>query len=245
MTIFKQLAYFSSHILRQTILYIFLALDVAGIAITYYSRLQLPTWLLVIIPIVAIFLAGFNIYRQGTADIRIVLIEENDPQYDCRNSVGNRKYNFKGKVSGHLFNFGPQSGVLEKISYKVGFNGIFDEYIISRMLMDCHVSPLFAGEIDFSKRNYQDKEIELPLVLKAGDIQPFTLILDLPISVSPNEESVIEVLNWLKFINLQITYTARQSDGIAIKEIKTDISTQFMFDAAVATEGGIQTFEIK
>jgi hypothetical protein len=205
----------------------------------------LPTWLLVIIPIVAIFLAGFNIYRQGTADVRIVFIEEKNPQYDCSNSLGNREYNFTGAVCGHLFNFGPQSGVLEKISYKVGFNGIFDEYILSRMLLACQVSPLLVGKVDPSEKKYLDKKIALPLVLKPSDIQPFTLVLDLSISVSLNEESILEILQWLKFINLKVTYVARQSDGVVNKDIKIDISAEPMFEAVLDTEGGIQSFQIE
>ena len=245
MNIFRQFTNFTLRILRQTILYILLALDLIGLVITYNSRIQLPTWLLTIIPIVAIFLAGFNIYRQGTADIRIDLIEEEDPQYYCNNLKGDRQYNFRGKINGHLFNFGSQSGVLETISYKVGFNDIFNEFVISRMFLACNVSPLLAGKVDPSDNNYVDKKIELPLVLKSSDILPFTLILDIRILVTPNEEFIWQVLDWLKFINLQITYTARQSDGIVTQEIKTNLSTQLMMDAAISSEGGIQTFEIE
>jgi hypothetical protein len=212
-------------------------------AITYYSQLQIPNWLLIVIPIIAILLACFNLYRQGTADVRMIFIEKLSPEYICNNSKGSREYNYVGAISGHILNYGPQSGVLEEISYEVGCNDIFDKYLLSRILIVNNLSPLLKGKVELSEKDDDDKIIKLPLALKSGDIQPFTLFINFTILVTQNENDVMDILQWLKLININVAYLIRQSDGIFRKKIKLAIPTDSMFDATIASEGGIQIFD--
>jgi hypothetical protein len=235
--------YFLSRILRQAIFYILFALDLLGVAITYYSQLQVPKWLLIVIPITAIFLACFNLYRQGTADVRMVFNEESSPKYICSNSKGSREYNYVGAINGHILNYGPQTGVLEEIEFEVGCNDIFDEYLLSRILIMNNLPHLLRGKVELSEKEYDEEIIKLPLVLKSGDIQPFTLFINFKILVAQNEDIVIDILQWLKLININIVYLIRQSEGISRKEIKLALPAGSMFDATLASEGGIQTFD--
>ena len=94
MSLLRQLGYFSLRMLKETVLCILLALDLVGFLLTYFTSLSLPSWLFGLIPVVAIFLASFNIYRQGTADARIVFLDQDNVEYDCVSSAGDPEYLF-------------------------------------------------------------------------------------------------------------------------------------------------------
>ena len=218
MTTLRHLLYFSLRLLREMILYIAFILELMGILITYFTSFKVPVLGLWLFPIIAIYLAAFNIYRKGAADIRIVFLDPKEAEFICSGGHEDICQEFSTALYGHFVNFGPQSGVIENIDSRFGLNGLYDAFVIRRLRIGIHLSPLIAGKasVHQSKERLTDKykgQIDFPLVLNPGTIQPFTMILKLYINTF-NSNEIADFIKWLKEIDVHFRYMARQANGV-------------------------------
>src|SRR5207253_3357824 len=111
MLVIRHMLYFSLRLFKEAILYMVLALDLAGLLVAYFTTIHLPNWFFWIIPILAIYAASFGIYRKGVADIRIIFLDPQDERFTCYGGYGDLEQAFNVAIHGHLVNFGPQAGV--------------------------------------------------------------------------------------------------------------------------------------
>jgi hypothetical protein len=214
MLIIKHLIDFSSRLLKETIIYWLLALDLAALLATYFTALHLPSWVFWTIPILAVFWGSFSIYRRGAADIRMVFREHKDVNFELTGGHEDLTQMFTGIIHGHIVNFGAHAGVLEEFSYVAGVNGIYDEFVIGHLRLHIELSPLLKKAPLYPHINFeQTDKIELPFVVNAGAIQPFSMKIVFAFS-SYIQDQIDKTIEWLKEINIRINYSVRQSDGV-------------------------------
>ena len=227
----RQLVYFSGRLVKDTLLLVLLGLDLIFMLVTYIASLAVPGWVFAIVPIIAIFLASFNIYRQGTADTRLEITEIPDSYSDwgCHASEDGREFRFKAAIHGHMMNFGPQVGIVEKLGAVVGFNGLFDPYVLRRMEYSAYLSRFYKRASEGLEG--ADQAIELPFVLQPGQVQPCSAFLHVSITTEERDEILIE-LRWLEQIDVKLNYEVRDGSGVEAKQVKFGIAAGEMGLAA-------------
>ncbi len=224
----SDLKYYSTQLLKESSFLAFFALDVIGLVISYFTNFTVPYWIFVLIFVLALFFGGFNIYRKGTADIRIEISDQPDSIL-CIHLTKDDLF-FDLTVSGYLVNFGLQSGILENIETYLWANNIKDDYALSRIYR-YKMFPLHKGKITpqlLHENKYPklDNLFEFPIALLPGNMEPFTLGLRLRIvtKFTQNKKEAFEdFIEWLDAYELSLCYTVRQNNGSYRRETRLKI----------------------
>ncbi len=231
----SDLKYYSMQILKESSFLVFLALDVIGVLIAYFANFTVPYWVFGLIFVLAVFFGGFNIYRKGTADIRIEISDQPDSLLCVNLTKDELLYDLA--ISGYLVNFGLQSGILENIVPYLWANNIKDDYVLSRIFR-YKTFPLHKGKINpqllhENKYAKSDNHFEFPIALMPGEIEPFTLGIRLRIvtQFTQNKKEAFEdFVEWLDTYELSLCYTVRQSNGSYKRETQVKIPKSILSD---------------
>lgn len=212
------------------------AFDVIGVLVTYYTELNIPYWVYIALFVVAIFWGGFNIYRQGTAEIRIEFSKRSKlPECIC---LSNEDLMFDIAIPGYIANFGPQSGILESVTGYLYSNHITDAYVLNR-IYTYQVLPIHKGNISphfFHEGTYKKsaEHFALPFVLTPSQIEPFTLGIRLRVfaKFAQDKDKALEgFIEWIKHLELSLTYVTRQSNGTQEQKTSVKIDPAIIKDA--------------
>jgi len=222
---FRQLKRFTQRLFKNTFLILLFLLDLVGLLVTYYSPITIPPWVLITILILAIFIGSFDIYRQGTTDISVIFILDNNPPFywyaeELPNSSDVRVLRFEVAFFGHIVNAGPQVCVVENVDYTFGVNGVYDTFLLHRAFLE------FGGplhRIGHEKPPIKPASNTIsPLVIQANGLQPFTVVFEF--KISQLSEATLEMLNWLREINVSGRYTFRNHYTREVTTITQDIT---------------------
>jgi hypothetical protein len=238
----KHLVDFSTKLFKEAILYWVLALDLIGLLTTYFTNFHVPSWIFWALPILAIFLGSFNIYRRGAADIRIIFRDLKAIKFEHTGGHEELTQMFTAIIQGHLVNYGLHAGVLEEISFDVGVNGIYDEFVIKHLNLGIEFSPLLKNtQLSVHSSYKKSDEIELPFVINAGFIQPFSLKVVFYIN-SYIQSEIEKTIAWLKQINFIVRYDVRQHDGVRNHKAGFALPTSSLEFAAEASKKSREKF---
>ena len=190
-----------------------------------------------IIPIIGLYIGSFNIYKRGTADIRISFPNIGQTKFKFWGGHDKLTQAFEAILTGNVANFGPQTGVLDECSSEIiSINEIEDKFILDKLDIGASISPLLPKKehVDWSPGSFQYTKIELPLVLGSGTIVPVCLKLHFEIT-QPYQEKIEEAAKWLKSIGIKIKYSVTQSDGRREESLVLMLSTKSL---EIAIEDG-------
>jgi len=225
--VLRQLAYFSRRMFSQVILYLFLAVDVVVYIIDDYCGMTLPGWVFWILPVFAVYLAAFRVFRTGTANIEVKILEMEDVQFQLLVGQHGGAPVYGCVVSGYICNFGSETGAIQSMEFDVGLNGIFDEFVLGRAGLGIELSAPVEGHNALPwMGSSPSEEITLPLPMHAGSILPFSASLNLSIGpyFGPCSDYELEgVLAWLKSIDIVGSCRALQPDSIRTQEVRVKI----------------------
>jgi hypothetical protein len=222
--------HFLFSLIKETVLLVLLALDIIGALVTYLSPIKSQSWIngiLIAIPILAVLVASFNIYRRSSADIRLSLFMKKENKFQMHASGmpidDFSEWQFMGFryfMDADFTNYGPQIGKVLSIEPKISCNNISDPIILECMNFKFHAIKMLEGKkIDWingpDKFHYdqrldnKDSYVDLPITLEPGKSKAFTLYIELFIDPMSYKTAA-----WLKTIQLTIEYEVQQSDGI-------------------------------
>lgn len=200
-------------------------LEAIGIATFFFSPIKMPDWALTAIPIVAVLMASFNIYKKGSADIRLSVDTKSEKFQFYAGIPGDYpgEWQYMGFVyftDADFTNYGPQIGKVISFTPKVSCNDINDSVLLECMNFRFRsIAMLKGGKLDWKRdpddnthdQRLDDKTfyINPPIIIEPGKSKEFTLYIDL--FIDPMSYKTIE---WLKTIKLTIEFEVKQSDGI-------------------------------
>ena len=211
----RKLLYFTIQLLKETFVQIFVSLDLVSLVLIYWKNVDIPIWVLVIIPIIGLYIGSFNIYKRGMRIYGYHFRTLDKPNSSSGVGTISLLKRSRAILTGNVANFGPQTGVLDECSSEIiSINEIEDKFILDKLDIGASISPLLPKKehVDWSPGSFQYTKIELPLVLGSGTIVPVCLKLHFEIT-QPYQEKIEEAAKWLKSIGIKIKYSVTQSDG--------------------------------
>ena len=206
---FKNLFHFTVRLFREVSLLLFLLADVIGLILLYWKNIDIPVSVLTVIPIVGLYVASFNIYRKGSADIRI--------SFSDISMTAFKKYSresFVGIISGNVANYGLQTGILQDFNVQlISINDVDDPFVRNKIGIGVSISPLLPPKNfpSWSPGSSSHEGQTLPLVLEPGKTVPLCVNMYLYFSCSQPEME--EAVEWLESVSIRVTYSVTQSDG--------------------------------
>ncbi len=216
----KNFLFFTRNLFKQSILYIILAIDLIGVIITYFSNINIPNWILYLVPVIAFYLASYKLFKDGIADIKITFFQETPQEFNSHGMHENVVMSYFSLLNGYISNLGPKAGLLKSLNIELlEINGIFDQFVIDQFNFSIHNTTILTGKVPFTWYNKMDKN---------------TSMLNFPLIINPNEiihcffqfsiefgyfeyDKIIENANWLKTIVFEISYQIVRGDKVESK----------------------------
>jgi hypothetical protein len=211
---------------KNSILWIVLFLDLVGALVTYFTDYNVPNWILLSFPIVAILITGYNIFKNSAPKITVDKPKEDEFNIDF--PYANTYNTINIKFDSYIRNFGLQSGALENIKINfLGVNEIKDEFILRHMDISFNEFLLCKEKNKFMILNIDPNNkygFTFPMVLTPDTMIPIYFMVQMSF---PGGE---EVMEWVKRINFELEYKIRDGFGSEIKKIPFSIKVNNLIE---------------
>ena len=204
--VIRHLLYYSRRVFQQGVLYIVLVLDLVGLAIIYYTEFDIPSWLLSVAPVIAIFIAGFVVYREGTADLKLLFSENSGQSCTYIGGIDGVQELYTFSLNGYFTNFGPQGTAIQSVKTETYVNGLNDKFVLNRVGVNVKISEPHDGIIAPEQHGYLSvaaKQTNFPMVMESGDLLPATFFVELTIG-SPIGTSTAETVKWIQDVEVRV-----------------------------------------
>lgn len=203
--------------IKSWLLWVILFLDLLGIILVYNTNFRLPIWVLICIPILAILITSYSIFKNSSPKIIVDKPLEDDFVIDFNSTYTYNNFNIKFET--YIRNFGLQSGSLEFIKLNfVGVNGIKDEFILRNMEINSGNFVICNEKNKFMLAEIKDNyRVKFPMILKPDTMKPIYFMI--PLQFSSTFETNVEMLDWVKKIHFELEYKTRDGYGSELKKV--------------------------
>jgi hypothetical protein len=194
---------------KSVILYITFFLDLVGMVLTYYKRLEIPEWIFFALPAIAFYLTGYLIYKNSSPSITVNLPDKDDVK------ISKSQFSYTVLMKTSITNYGLKPGSLEDIKVNfIGINEIVDEFLLSNLNISVDPPEIFKEEpnihlLELMRRDY---EFKLPLIILPDTFQHLYIYTNLYIYSSDDKE-LNKAFEWLKQIDFELKYKYKDSFG--------------------------------
>jgi len=199
-------------VLKNTILLICLGLDIIGIIVTYFSNLEIPSYVFYSLLVIGFVFANYRIYIENSPEINISVSPLRQFHFKSR-ACGENRIDLMINYNLFINNFGNNVGIVEDIIVElVKFSEIKDKFLLSKV--NVKFSEYFIAEeeiftpLEFMKHQ---KEAKYPIVLEPKKTLNKILILYLEIA-GTNREDYLNTLNWLNDFEFDLLVSTRNNN---------------------------------
>lgn len=205
---------------KSVVLYIVLFLDLVGMVLTYYNRLEIANWIFFSFPAIAFYLTGYSIYKNSSPSITVSLPDADDVKI----SKSQFYYNILVKTS--ITNYGLKPGSLENVHVNfLGINGITDEFLLSNLDISVKPPEIFKEEpnIYLLEMKRSDYEYSFPLIVHPDTYQHLYIYIKL--NIYRDKEALDQAFEWLKHLDFEMKYKYKDSYGSHKRSAKFKVET--------------------
>lgn len=216
---------------KNVILYIILFLDIVGMVLTYYSSLEIPSWIFFVFPAIAFYLTGYSVFKNSSPSITISLPDEDDI------NISKSQFNYDILVKTSITNYGLKPGSLENVKVNfIGINGIVDNFLLSNLDISVESPEIFKEKpnIFLLPMKRRDYEYTFPLIVQPDTYQHLYIYIKL--NIHRKNEGLNQAFEWLKHIDFEMKYKYKDSYGSHNRASKFKIETDTNHFKKITTE---------
>ncbi|WP_337050648.1 hypothetical protein [Priestia megaterium] len=217
---------YTKMMLKSIILNVSLFISLAGIVTVYFTNVKIPYWVFLLFPFIALFYAGYSIYKNSAPSITIIPPDEDDLdiKYD---EFGAFKIIMKSRIT----NFGTRSGSLESIKLNyMGFNGLKDKFLLENLMFTCEEPKILKKKpTPVMSLKPMDFDFKYPIIVDVNknDYLYFLTSFHIPAS---GDEGMKEATEWIKTLDFELEYKYKDTHKTYVKKAKVIIDTDKFYD---------------
>jgi hypothetical protein len=215
---------YTKMMLKDTLLYVNFLVGLAGVAIVYFTKLDIPYGVFVLFPIIALYISGYKIYKNSAPSITIFPPDKDDTKISY-------ELGFEIVMKARITNFSNRSGSLEDINLRyVGVNWLRDKFLINNLMFSVEKPLILKRKPDMllAMKPY-DYKYNYPQIISANSNEYIYFLVKLYVSAS-QEEKFKETLEWLEFLEFELEYKYKDNHKTHLKKAEVLVETDNLYE---------------